>query len=45
MSASGWVGRRASIACPEHNSDTVRNILKILGTIIKWGEAECHVQE
>ena len=41
------VGRRVgvNISFPEHNSETFRNIVIMLGKIIEQVTAECHIQE
>ena len=35
-----WVGGLVEVRfpCPEHNSETVRNILMTFGRIIEWGK-------
>ena len=48
MSVSGQAGclpdGRVNILFPEHDSATVKNILKVLGKIIELVTAECHMQ-
>ena len=43
LRAGGWAGVNNWL--PEHNSETVRNILMIHGGIIEQVNAECRVQE
>ena len=43
--AERLVERASTLLFPEHNSTTLRNILKELGTVIEQVNTECNVQD